>query len=69
MAKKNSSLACPSCTTKLMEVKGHCEGVILVCSHCGASILADVDTNGRMRLSLEPVKDTPTKSERTVAAV
>ncbi len=57
MAKKNSSLACPSCSTKLMEIKGHCEGVIVQCPKCGASILADVDENGRMRLSLEPVKE------------
>ncbi len=69
MAKKNSSLACPSCTTKLMEVKGHCEGIILVCPNCSSSILVDVDTSGRIRLSLEPVKDMPVKAERNVVAV
>lgn len=57
MAKKKNPLACPACTTKLLEITGHCEGVYLTCPHCGASILVDVDADGRMRLSLEPVKE------------
>lgn len=55
MSKKRNPLACPTCMTKLMEVTGHCEGVIITCPHCGASILADIDENGRMRLNVEPL--------------
>ena len=51
MAKKKNPLSCPSCMTKLME------GVIIVCPHCNASILADIDRNGRMRLSVEPLQN------------
>lgn len=54
MAKKKNPLACPSCQTKLMESCCKCIGVMLTCPHCGASILADIDENGRMRLSYEP---------------
>ncbi|MBO5481294.1 MAG: hypothetical protein J6A63_08920 [Clostridia bacterium] len=57
MAKKKNPLSCPSCMTKLMEVAGHCEGVIIVCPQCNASILADIDRNGRMRLSVEPLQN------------
>ena len=54
MAKKKNPLACPSCQTRLMESCGKCIGVMLTCPHCGASILADIDESGRMRLSYEP---------------
>ena len=57
MAKRKQSLACPVCLTKLMDVSGHCEGVIIVCPKCGASVLADIGEDGRMRLSVEPVKN------------
>ena len=54
MAKKRNPLACPSCQTKLIESCCKCSGVIITCPHCGASILFDIDENGRMRLSYEP---------------
>lgn len=54
MAKKRNPLACPSCQTKLMESCCKCIGVMITCPHCGASILVDIDENGRMRLSYEP---------------
>lgn len=56
MAKKNNPLTCPYCLTKLLEVTGHCVGVIVKCHHCGASVLADVDETGKMRLSADPNK-------------
>lgn len=56
MAKKNNPLTCPYCLTKLLEVSGHCVGVIVKCHHCGASVLADVDETGKMRLSADPNK-------------
>lgn len=56
MAKKNNPLTCPYCLTKLLEVTGHCVGVIVKCNHCGASVLADVDETGKMRLSADPNK-------------
>lgn len=57
MAKKKSSLACPACQTKLLEGCNHCAGVIITCPKCGASVLADIDESGRMRLSVEPVRE------------
>ena len=56
MAKKSNSLTCPYCLTKLLEVNGHCVVVIVKCPHCGASVLADVDESGKMRLSADPNK-------------
>ena len=54
MARKKNSLACPSCQTKLLDGCERCTGIIITCPHCGASVLADIDENGRMRLSVEP---------------
>ena len=45
MAKKNNPLTCPYCLTKLLEVTGHCVGVIVKCHHCGASVPADGSKN------------------------
>lgn len=59
MAKKKSSLACPACQTKLLEGCNHCAGVIITCPKCGASVLADIDESGRMRLSVEPLIEKP----------
>ena len=56
MAKRKQQLACPACLTKLLDVSGHCEGVIIVCPNCGASVLADIGEDGRMRLTVEPTK-------------
>lgn len=57
MAKKNNPLTCPYCLTKqLLEVTGHCVGVIVKCHLCGASVLADVGETGKMRLSEDPNK-------------
>lgn len=61
MAKRKNRLACPACQTKLLDSVGHCAGVIVVCSHCGASVLADIDENGRMILKVEPAQEPPTK--------
>ena len=58
MAKKKNNLSCPSCRHELLEVLGHCSGVIIKCPTCGASILADIDECGRMRLNFEPVQET-----------
>lgn len=54
MAKKRYSLACPLCQTKLLDCCNQCKGIIIVCPHCGASILADIEISGHMRLSIEP---------------
>ena len=59
MAKKRNPLACPSCQTKLIESCYKCSGVVITCPHCAASILVDIDENGRMRLSFEPQADEP----------
>ena len=56
MARKKQLLACPCCQKKLMDVTGHCVGVIIECPNCGSSVLADVGEDGRMRLTVEPVK-------------
>lgn len=56
MAKKRQLLACPCCQKKLMDVAGYCVGVIIECPNCGSSVLADVGEDGRMRLTVEPVK-------------
>lgn len=61
MAKRKNPLACPSCQTKLLDGCGQCSGVIITCPHCGASVLADIDESGRMRLSVEPVREQPLK--------
>jgi hypothetical protein len=50
---------------KLLEVAGHCEGVIVACPQCGASILADIDESGRMLLRVEPIQQKP-QSLKTV---
>jgi hypothetical protein len=41
---------------KLLEVTGHCEGVIVTCPQCGASILVDIEESGRMLLRFEPTQ-------------
>ncbi|MCH5164328.1 MAG: hypothetical protein J1F36_04855 [Clostridiales bacterium] len=46
---------CPSCGKRLIEVTGSCSGVFIVCSECGASVKVDIENNGKIRLSLEPV--------------
>ena len=58
MAKKRA-LACPLCQTKLLDVCNQCKGIIIVCPHCGASVLADIDVSGRMRINVEPQIDKP----------
>lgn len=65
MAKKKNQLTCPVCLTRLLESVSHCAGVVVVCPHCGASVLADIDENGRMRLSVEPVRDQPLRTAAT----
>jgi len=62
MAKVKSSLSCPACRQELLEVRGHCAGVLVKCSACGATILVDIDENGRMVLKYEPVQIATTKS-------
>lgn len=69
MARKKNLLACPSCQTKLLDGCGQCTGVIITCPHCGASVLADIDASGRMRLSVEPnTEDMQTPSMKAAAA-
>lgn len=68
MARKKNSLACPSCQTKLLDGCERCTGIIITCPHCGASVLADIDENGRMRLSVEPQIDMRKVSMNAVAA-
>lgn len=46
---------CPSCGKRLIEVSGSCSGVFIICTECGASVKVDVENNGKIRLSLEPV--------------
>lgn len=53
MAKKKI-LACPACQEKLLHDCTQGTGILIVCPNCGASILADIDDAGRMRLSVEP---------------
>lgn len=57
MAKRKNPLACPACQTKLLDDCGQCKGIVITCPHCGASVLADIDENGRMRLSVEPLRE------------
>lgn len=64
MAKRKNPLACPACQTKLLDGCGQCSGIIITCPHCGASVLADIDESGRMRLSVEPL----TERQRQIAA-
>ena len=45
---------CTSCGARLMEVIGSCNGVVIVCSECKASVKIDVENNGRIKLNLEP---------------
>lgn len=59
MAKRKNPLACPSCQTKLLDGCEKCTGIVITCPHCGASVLADIDESGRMRLSVEPVREQP----------
>lgn len=54
MAKNKYSLACPLCQTKLIDRCNCCSGVVIICPHCGASVLADIEISGRIRLSIEP---------------
>lgn len=54
MAKNKYSLACPLCQTKLIERCNHCSGIVITCPHCGASVLADIEICGHIRLSIEP---------------
>ena len=69
MARKKNSLACPSCQTKLLDSCQRCMGIIITCPHCGASVLADIDENGRMRLSVEPqAVDAHTTPMKAIAA-
>lgn len=46
MAKRKNILACPSCQTKLLDGCGQCTAVVIICPHCGASVLADIDATG-----------------------
>lgn len=62
MAKKRA-LACPLCQTKLLDVCNQCKGIIITCPHCGASVLADIEVCGRMRINVEPQD----KSQQVVA--
>ena len=59
MSKRKNPLSCPSCQTKLLDGCSQCTGVIIRCPHCGASVLADIDETGRMRLSIEPLIEKP----------
>lgn len=45
---------CPSCGERLMEVIGSCNGVVIICPACKASVKIDVESNGRIKLNLEP---------------
>lgn len=45
---------CPSCGERLMEVIGSCNGVVIICPDCKASVKIDVESNGRIKLNLEP---------------
>lgn len=49
---------CPSCGKRLIEVSGSCSGVFIVCTDCGASVKVDIENNGKIRLSLEPISNT-----------
>ncbi len=45
---------CPSCGERLMEVMGSCNGVVIICPECKASVKIDVESSGRIKLNLEP---------------
>ena len=51
---KKISVSCPLCGEKLIEVIGCCEGVVMKCSCCGASIKTDVEKSGNMKILLQP---------------
>lgn len=56
MAKKQKQVICPVCGNKLMTVC-HCKDILLRCFQCGSSMLADVEEDGSMRLSIRPGPD------------
>ena len=47
---KKISVSCPLCGEKLIDVIGCCEGVVMKCSCCGASIKTDVVKSGNMKI-------------------
>ena len=51
---KKISVSCPLCGEKLIDVIGCCEGVVMKCSCCGASIKTDVEKSGNMKILLQP---------------
>ena len=50
---KKISVSCPLCGEKLIDVIGCCEGVVMKCSCCGASIKTDVEKSGNMKILLQ----------------
>ena len=52
---KKINVSCPLCREKLIEVRGCCEGVVMICSCCGSSIKTDVEQSGNMKIILQPV--------------
>lgn len=51
---KRINVSCPSCGERLIEVIGCCEGVVMICHSCGASIKTDVEKGGAMKIVLQP---------------
>jgi hypothetical protein len=68
MSRKRIQLACPACRMKLLEVTGHCKGVIVICTQCEASILVDIEENGRMVVRFEPMSLIKIQSLKAVIA-
>lgn len=62
MAKKKI-LACPACRARLLEDCIQGTGLFIVCPQCGASVLADIDDIGRMRLIVDPQPEGGARAE------
>lgn len=54
MAKKRKPLRCSNCGKLLLEVIGHCSDVQLICPDCSASLLVNIDEDGKQKISLVP---------------